>query len=95
MRTTPAITGTNVRTIGTNRAISTAWPTAPREEAFGPRHVAPLREPPLAGEEPRPCAAADRVTDLVSEDRGEHAADDDQCEVELALGGEQPGGEQQ
>ena len=70
-------------------------PTTPGEESFGPHHVPPLREPSLAGEEPRPCGAADRVTDLVAEDRGDHATDDDQREVELTLGGEQTGGEQE
>ena len=49
----------------------------------------------LAGEQTRPCGAPDRVTDLVAEDRGDHATDDDHRDVELTLGRQQTGGEQE
>ena len=38
---------------------------------------------------------AERVADLIADERGEEAPDEDDRQVELALGGEQPGGEEQ
>ena len=97
MLPTPASIGTNVRTTGTNRAITTVLgPCSSKNVLACVRGTRVLKNRRRALNSRGPDLLADREADLVADHGGREAADQDGREVaELALVGEKPGDEQE
>ena len=92
----PATTGANVRTTGTKRASTIVFGPVLVEEVFGAVDELPFEEPRVrAPQQARAHPLADGEADLIADDGGHEAPDEDGGEVELALVGEDPGGEEQ
>jgi len=96
LRPTPAITGVKVRTTGTNRASTTAFGPWRSKNSWVRSTYSCLEQTRIgAAEQRRADPLADQISELGAEEGGHERARQEQPELELALPGEHPGGEQQ
>ena len=93
---TPATTGANVRTTGTKRASTMVFGPCWSKKCSVRSMYSRLKKRESGSRKSRgPGLLADGEPDLVADHGGGEAPDEDGREVELALVGEEPGGEEE